>query len=290
MPAFVRKALTKLGLWLQRRYGPQREFPFEWHERAIELAVLGSERSAKKYADAANDIVRDAMFNLSRDAVIAHRAIGDLVIRGWSGIAAALLRTLMDIQISMIAIAKSADPKLAAFRYFYSSYRAFSRDHRLFDPESRRSMRQTIRDRITSLPERDRPAALEFLKERDRSYWYSAEFGSPSTVLERFATPDLLRTYRELSGAAHGGFFGVRLFSDDPDDRGINAQVPPGLKAISVALASTRFLVEVTSIRNEIEGLDLKKLCADFRLLISKIGEQLSVDGQTMPASGSGTT
>lgn len=236
-----------------------------WHHRAIELAVEGTARSARIYSTAPNDIVRDALFSLSRDSVIIHRAVGDLVVVGWSGAAAALLRTLMDIQISTLAVVNSSDPKLAAFRYFYFTYRVFSRDDKHYTPESRRQARETIRGRIASLPPEDRRAALRFLREKDRSYWFVEEFRTPTAVVERFANSDIVDLYRQLSGAAHGGFFGLRLFSDNPEDRGVNAQLPIGDKAVSVALASARFLVEVTSLRSRAEGLGLDEACQRFR-------------------------
>jgi hypothetical protein len=256
-----------------------------WHHRAIELAVKGAGRSATIYATAPNDIVRDALFALSRDAVVIHRAVGDLVLSGWSGAATVLLRTLIDIQISILTIVNSRNPMLAAFRYFYSTYRSFSRDHKHYTPELRREARETIRGRIASLPLNDRPTALRFLREKDRPYWFAEEFRTPSAVIDRFATADVLDLYRQLSSAAHGGFLGLRLFSDNPSDLGVNPQLPIGDKAAFVALASARLLVEITSLRNHAEGLGLDEQCQRFREALHK-GAMPPVPQQHCKAAG----
>jgi hypothetical protein len=191
--------------------------------------------------------------------------VGDLVVRGWSGAAAALLRTLLDIQISAIAIINSRNPPLAAFRYFYSFHRAFARDGEYFDAESRRQARAEMRARITSLPKENQPSALKFIRERDRPYWFGEEFRNPAEVVKRFASNDMVRVYRQLSGAAHGSFLGMRLLTDVPDDRSVNPQLPVGDRAVSVALISSRMLVEVTSLRSTAEALGMAELCDVMR-------------------------
>ncbi len=228
----------------------------ELFEQAIEFAVEASTISANKFNATPNDIRRDAFFTISQDAVITHRAIGTLARSGWVGSTPVLLRTLLDLQISAAAILHSADSRLAAFKYFYSGYRLLDRSDKHFDAEFRRSARKLIRERIGQLPEADRPAALQFLKEKDRSYWFSDEWSNPSQVLSQFA-PDLLVPYKRLSSAAHGGFFGMRLFREDPDQRSINAELPAGLRSVKARLTSSRFLVDLIAIRSGAEDLEL---------------------------------
>ena len=112
-------------------------------DQAIEFAVEANELSAAKYEHAPNNIVRDAFYAISQDAVITHRAVGALTRTGWTGASAVLLRTLMDLQISAVAILRSKDKKLAAFRYFYSSFRRLGRDQKAFGSEFRTSARAT---------------------------------------------------------------------------------------------------------------------------------------------------
>ena len=243
--------------------------PVDWlFEQAIKLAVEASSVSADKYEGARNDIVRDSLFTLSQDAVITHRAVGTLADAGWSGSSPVLLRTLMDLQVSAAVILNSQNPKLAAFRYFYASYRRLGRDDQSFDREFRASARETIRRRIRQLPEPQRKAALTFLKEKDRAYWFGEEWSSPSKVLEQFA-PDLVDPYLRFSAAVHGSFIGSRLFREDPDGRSVNPE-PPGLKAMEARLTSSRFLVDLTAMRSRAEELGLEQEVDALRNLLSK--------------------
>jgi hypothetical protein len=237
----------------------------EMHERAILLAVESSERSAARYADASNDVSRDAMYAISLDAVVVHRCLPSPVLSGWGGPSAALIRTLLDLLISACAVVFSENPKLAGFKYFYSGFRQLSRDDG-FERSFRRAIRNQARERILALPESERPAAVAVLKARDRAYWFGEEFTSPTAVLERLATPDLVDAYRTFSAVAHGGFLGMRLFRDNPDLRTINPQLPVQAKSLSLLVTSGRLLVEVISLRNRHELLDLDDALQQYRL------------------------
>ena len=138
----------------------------EWHDLALYFAVECNKVSKAKYDAAPDDIVRAALLVLHHDAVITHRAIGELTTAGWSSSAAALVRTLFDISVSVLAVLNSSDRKFAAFKYFYSNYRETARDQ-TYDAAFRREMREVIRSRIRSLSAPDQPAALSFLKLKD---------------------------------------------------------------------------------------------------------------------------
>jgi hypothetical protein len=234
------------------------------HESAIELAVEASRRSAIRYGSAPNDIVRDATFVILHDAVIVHRAVATLAEAGWPGVAAGLLRTLLDLTTSFLAILNSRNPSVAAFTYFYASFRALGRDP-AHPPHQRRAARDTMRKRIQSLSVEDRPLALAVLKAKDRAYWFSEEWRSPAQIVNDFGGPLMADLYSRLSSAAHGGFFGTRLFRDDPDAISINPQLPPGEKAAGIVLISSRLLVDLVGLRDCEEGLGLKAECAALR-------------------------
>jgi len=240
--------------------------PSIFHQPAISLAVAAQAKSRASYPLPSYDIVRDAYFVLTHDAVCVHRAIAALVDAGWSGPGGALLRTLMDISVSAVAINQSASPKLAAFRYLYSGLRRHARDSGQ-PPEARRATFAEIRKRLQLLTPEDRAAATDVLREKDRPYWFAPEWKSPSEVLTLFAGNDLSWTYMQLSGAAHGTFLGMRLYRDGPDEIGINPRAV-GRRAMSLELASCRWLIEILRIRSASEGLglepDIDKLAAEI--------------------------
>lgn len=235
------------------------------HVLATKMVVEAARQSAEKYDSAGNDIVRDALHAISQDATITHRAVATLVRAGWSGSAAGLLRTLFDLLIAATAITNSRNPHLMAFQYFYSGYRRMGRDDKRYDATARRRAREETRNRIRRLPAEQRQPALAFIKDRDRPYFFNPEWRSPTDVLGKIQVEDLPHVYSQLSAAAHGGFQGVRLFRDKPDERGINPQVPPGPHARSVLLISSRLLVELTSLRGAVEGLRLGPIEAALR-------------------------
>ena len=249
----------------------QPESFLQWHEAALDFAIACNQLSKAKYDKAPDDIVRAAIFVLHHDAVITHRAVRALVEAGWSSSGAALVRTLFDISISALAILNSSDSNLAAFKYFYSNYRETARDQS-YEPEFRREMRAVIRTRIQSLPTKDRAAALEFLKLKDRPYWFADEWHSPSEVIVKFGLPGMDWMYKQFSAAAHGGFFGLRLFRDRGDDFDVNPRLPFGSHAELVLAASTRLLFDLCRLRIESEPLPLARKCYDLTRAFNAFG------------------
>ena len=240
------------------------------HYLATKLADECQRRSHQKFAGEPKDIVRGALFSILHDAVIVHRAIGELVENGWSSPGAALARTMLDLTVSMVAIVQSKNQPLAAFRYFNASHRQISRDQS-FSRETRRELRELIRFQISQLPPKDRPAALQFLKEKDRPYWFWEEWQSPAAVISAFASTKIQEAYKRFSAAAHGRYFGLRVFRDRFDEYDINPRLPPGLQASLVSVSSSRYLIELVSIRSNYEDIELETLCTELRGLIETI-------------------
>jgi hypothetical protein len=250
--------------------------PTIFHEPAIQLVVDVHAASLAKHAKAPNDLVRDAFFVLSHDSVRVHRAVGHLVDSGWSAPGAALLRTLVDISISAIAVSRSAQPKLAAFKYLYSGLRRHSRDQK-FTSAQRRGMFAEIRRRLDQLPDPLRAEALVVAQQKDRPYWFAPEWSSPSMIIDQHGDPDMKWVYMQLSAAAHGSYLGMRLFRDNPDEISINAD-PIGPRALTVDLTSARWLIEIARIRADVEGLDFEDRITDLAAQIGAAVAELRRD------------
>lgn len=249
---------------------PATAVAFQLHNATIDLAVHAQRMSTAKYRDAPNAIVRDALFVIAHDAVCVHRAVGNLAFAGWSSPASALLRTSLDITISTLAIVNSRKPSLAAFKYLYSNFRRLGRDLNL-TPAHRKRIREQVRTRVSLLPPEQREEALRAYGEKDRAYWFAPEWPSPSAVMREFGAPGMEDFYRQFSAAAHGGFFGLRLFRDDPDRIDINAREPIGQQAVSVSYISAKLLVEVTRLRGESEQLDILPACSALSLKLNAV-------------------
>ena len=243
------------------------------HEPAIELVVELQAASRRKYEHAPNSLPRDALFIITHDAVRVHRAIGSLSDAGWAGPGAALLRTLLDLIVSSLAIVNSASPPMAAFRYLYSGFRRHSRDQDL-PATARRNMFDQIRIRLRLLPDALRHEAIAVVREKDRPYWFCPEFPSPTAVLKAFAPPGMDWTYLQLSGTAHGTFFGLRLYREEPDLISINPDVV-GRRATILDLSSSHLLVQLLRIRNVAEELGLDGQIDAFTQRSNAIAESI---------------
>lgn len=248
----------------QQVYGGIVAFAVSLHNEAVELAVESSACSASLYRTASNDIVRDALFTLLHDATIVHRSVGTLVLSGWASSAAILVRTVLDISASAAAILRGKVPALNAFRYFYAGMRRLSRDER-HPSDQRKRLRAQMRARVESLPVELKSAAVAALNEKDRKYWFSPEWSGPKEVLQAASIEGIAEIYQQLSASAHGGFMGFRLFHDNPDSWGINPRLPLGEKSLVVLTMSSRFLVELVSMRNDYEHLGLEPKCQQLR-------------------------
>lgn len=240
------------------------------HDLATKLAWDSQELSIKKFSKETFPIVNYAIFNIFHDAMIIHQSNRGLVYNGWSSSAAILVRTLLDLTVSLIAIVKSENPTLAAFRYFNSNHRQIMRDD-TFSSELRKEIRELIRNQINQLRPEDKSSAYQFLKEKDRPYWFWEEWSSPKKVIDKFASPDILEEYQRLSSAAHGGFYGLKLFRDRFDEYDITPRLPLRMQAILVSVSSSRKLIELVSIRSGYENLDLEPICIRLRESIEEI-------------------
>lgn len=231
-----------------------------WHKRAVALGLLCQEQSRIVVEARAGTVLDAATTVLHHDLLIAHASVLAIVEGGWSSSAAAVVRSMLDMYISQLAMYRSVDSQFAAFKYLYASFRTLERDAAASASE-RCESREVLRTRIASLPERDRPAALEYLRDRERGYWFSPEWRSPADVLERLGIP-LGFVYKQFSAAAHGGFLGLRTFRDDPDRLDIGPRVPPGYRSVGVINIATRIVLEMCATRSLYESLACASTCA----------------------------
>ncbi len=240
------------------------------HDLITELACNSQKIAIKKFSNENFPIVNYAIFNIFHDSLIIHQSIRGLVYNGWSSSGAILVRTLMDLTISLIAIVNSKNPTLAAFRYFNSSHRQAMRD-KTFSSETKKEIMKLIRQQIGQLKPEDKASAYKFLRERDRPYWFWEEWNSPRKVIEAFASPHVLEEYQTLSSASHGGFYGLKIFRDRCDEYNITPRLPIGKQAVLVSVFSSQKLIELVSIRSGYEDLGLEPIYIELRESLEKI-------------------
>ena len=202
--------------------------------------------------------MRSALVSITHETVILHRALGDLCLRGWSSAGTPIFRTMLDLTVSMLAIGHSSCSPIAAFRYSHACYRSETRrDDK--PKEWRAGAREFLMARISMLPQELQSAAKEVLNERDGAYWFQPEFKRPTEIVEKFGNDQFQWLYKTFSSAAHGGFFGLRYFRDDPFGLNIHPRLPMGRAAAKLMLHSSRLLVDIVMLRDSYERLGYKE-------------------------------
>jgi hypothetical protein len=233
--------------------------PKDIHEFTTFITDEYQKKSAEVNKDKEwDDIVRSALVSITHETVILHRALGDLCLRGWSGAATPIFRTMLDLMVSLLAIGHSSCPPVAAFRYFHVGYRKETRNDKK-SKQWRVDARAFLMARISTLPQEFQSGAKEMLNEKDGAYWFQPEFKKPTEIVQRFGNDQFQWLYRTFSAAAHGGFFGLRYFRDDPFGLSINPRLPMGRAGAKLILHSSRLLVEVIMVRDTYEKLGFKE-------------------------------
>jgi len=201
-----------------------------------------------------------ALHRLGADTVAFHEAVLALCATGWVACSSPLLRTLLDLRFSTAIIAERADQaEMRGFRCTHYFLKAMLSEG---DTESQKSNRRQIEAGIARLPSADQERARRFIfNERLPSYWYAPDYyRRPHNAAEALLTPELSSYYAKLSSAAHGGFFGLGLFRDQPDTIHPNQRSDPQSQALAL-LTSIRIVLEQARARDlfELGGQFTKK-------------------------------
>lgn len=215
-----------------------------------------------------------ALHRLGADSVAFHEAILALCATGWVACSAPLLRTLLDLLLSTAIIAERADQaEMRGFRCTHYFLKAMLSEG---DAESRQSNRQQIEAGIARLPGADQERARRFIfKDRLPPYWYAPDYyHRPHDAADALLTPELAAYYAKLSSAAHGGFFGLSLFRDQPDTIHPNQRSDPRSQALAL-LTSIRIVLDQARARDQFElGGQFLKMYDDLIARLLKTGQK----------------
>jgi hypothetical protein len=222
------------------------------HGIVIHYSIKVQEAATRLEADRPH-VSYHALANLHMRAIIIHRSIRDLCEAGWTPVTGILIRTLLDIYVNCLAIAiVPEDSEFMAFRFLLAFPLSRVNDSTL-SKEIRQAHREEIEVAISRLPSKDTARATALITDTTRkSYWYQPEFSNPSDLLRR-TIGDMPFLYRTFSSSTHGGVVGLALLDDEPDTPNINPKRHPRKTPISI-VASSRLLLEITFLRDQIEG------------------------------------
>jgi len=193
-----------------------------------------------------------ALYRLGADTVAFHEAVLALCATGWVSCSAPLLRTLLDLLLSTAIIVERAnEAEMRGFRCTHYCLKAMLSEG---DGEAQQRHRRQIEAGIARLAGADQERARCFIfNDRLPAYWYAPDYyRRPQEAADTLLTAELSWYYTKLSSAAHGGFFGLSIFRDQPDTVHPNQRSDPRSQALALS-TSIRIILEQTRARDQFE-------------------------------------
>ncbi len=223
------------------------------HGNASEFAVaVNSAVAAQLEGKHPFPLAGGALYRLGADTVAFHEAVLALCATGWVSCSAPLLRTLLDLLLSTAIIVERADEaEMRGFRCTYYCLKAMLSDG---DGEEQQSNRRQIEAGIARLAGLDQGRARRFIfNDRLPAYWYAPDYyRRPQEAADALLTPEFSLYYAKLSSAAHGGFFGLSIFRDQPDTVHPNQRSDFRSQALALS-TSIRIVLEQARARDQFE-------------------------------------
>jgi hypothetical protein len=227
------------------------------HNVIIHYGVCVHAAATAKFEKIANGPLSHlALASLHRAAIVNHRAVRALCETGWTPTTPTMIRPLLDILVSTYVVASQPEnSEYMGFKYLGHSFIEV-----IVDPDS--NVEQVKNDTgeldklIHQLPAADVKRAEDLItayKKKVPPYWYWPEIHNPSTAIKQ-KMPRVWDLWHAFCGSTHGSHIGSLLFSDVPDDPGIDPQEHPR-RTRSAIVASSRLLLDISFARGQFEGV-----------------------------------
>jgi hypothetical protein len=225
------------------------------HADAAEHAVkVNAAIAAARGGISLTPLAGGALHAIGADVLAMHRSTLCLCDGGWAFVAPVVLRPMLDLLLSTAVITE--DPEQAeyrGFKYTHSFHKAMMRKTTT-GPVDRERLSQQVRQAIALLPAASREKARRFVyQERAWPYWYCPEYDRPRKVIEKFSGPEIASLYDTLSAGSHGGFVGLRIFKDEPDEIHPNPRSDSFSQHLVLG-GSTKMLLDTMHIRDTFEN------------------------------------
>jgi len=221
-----------------------------------------------------NPLSGGALRSIRTDQLAFHRAVLTLCSGGWAFAAAPVLRTMLDLIISVAVITENREEsEFRGFKYSHKFFQAYKGD-KAFSEEQRLQMRRQVKEGIDLLPRKFQEKARDFIfKERTSPYWFYPEYPRPTKVVDKFFPDDVAEHYKMFSGGTHGGFIGLRILKDNPDDIHPNPRADERSQRFAL-IGSTRFTFELFKQCDRFEAAGVnEELSKSFFESFQKLGQ-----------------
>jgi hypothetical protein len=227
------------------------------HNEVINLAVTYNLKAAESQArHGRGPLAYKALQRLHRTGIATHRSVRVLCESGWTPVSAVLLRTMLDLLVSVFAIGrKPQDAEWMGFRFMaHAAIEGMNDEHAephhqagqaalIFYQKSLLSAKDDIRARAT----------ISSYEVKVPPYWYWPEVPNPGSTIFQYM-PQLFDLWKTLCGSTHGSDIGAVFFADDPNNLGISPEEHPRKTRIAI-LASSRLLLDISHARAQCEGV-----------------------------------
>jgi hypothetical protein len=228
------------------------------HDAVIEFALRVNGRVDVRFEKdvSKGPLAYKALQRLHRTAIVTHRSVKSLCVAGWTATTPVVIRSLVDILVSVFALAR--DPKDAEFMGF--RFMAHGLIEAMYDPDAEPAQQQ--RDKVlvdllkSNLSGADIKRADDLIlayEQKTPPFWYWPDIPNPGTAIKQ--NMNRLRVlWHHFCGSSHGADIGSVLFSDNPNGAGINPGENPR-RTRSATVISSRFLLDISHARAQSEGV-----------------------------------
>jgi hypothetical protein len=225
------------------------------HQEAADFAVFVNE----EIATANGGVLRyplcgTALYSTAADQLSLHRAIRDLCDHGWAAETLVLVRTMLDIYLSvLVLVERESEADFRGVKYTHGFLKAIY-INKNSTPAERANAKEQILEVIARAPAGIKEQLKSyFFKETLGAYWYCPDYNRPSDILSKLSTGNMGILYDYFSGAVHGSYMGLRILKDKPDEINPNPRADPRAQNLSLSI-STRLLLESTYLRDLFEN------------------------------------
>ena len=218
----------------------------ELHAAANEYcACINSDIAKANEADKRFPLSGGALFSIRADQFALHRTIMTLCTEGWAFAGSPLLRTMLELMLSTAIIVSShEETEYLGFKYTHVFLKANLNNEQL-PAAQRKRIREQVDEGIALLPSAFQERAKEYVfRERTSPYWYYPEFHRPGDAIAKLCPRDVSQLYAMYSSGSHGGYLGLKLLKDNPDDIHPNPRADKRSQNLAL-LSSVRLTFEV---------------------------------------------
>jgi hypothetical protein len=210
-----------------------------------------------------------ALQRFHRTAIVTHRSVKSLCLAGWTAITPGVMRTLVDILVSVFALGrKPEDAELMGFRYM-----AHGLIEGMYDQDSEPEKRQrdtalvdVLKANLSTTDIKRADDLILAYQQKIPPYWYWPDIPNPGTAIKQNMNRIWI-LWHNFCGTSHGADIGSVLFSDNPDSTGINPEENPR-RTRSAIVISSRFLLDISYARAQCENVadedEYKRFVRDY--------------------------